>query len=172
MKLTHRRQVCTFDQITEFQIFHMHLTLQGKGQSHLPFEIANDVLQLNCVRTACREFSSALCNEISQIKNLYPVEYGRICKCHISLHFLCAAHILHCFAEYFFFSLRGCYYFSTLCFLMSPDSLPGSFCLHSHGTGFFSGCGVSHLNWTQFWYVSSLLCLSFPSSPLLTHEIN
>lgn len=150
----------------------MHLTLQGMEQHHLPSEVANDLLELNCVRTACREFSSALWNGISQTKILYPMVYGRICKCLISLYFLCAAHILHCFAEHFCFPWQDAIIFSTLCLLMSPDSLPGRFCLHSHGTGFFTRCGISPMNWTQFWYASSLLCLSFPSSPLLRHEIN
>jgi hypothetical protein len=140
MNLTNCRQVYTFNHILQFHIF-----------------TCANVLELNCVRMTCRESRNALWNRIFRIKNLYAVEYGRICNCLISLHFLCAAHILHCFAECFCFPWQDATLFSTLCLLMSPDSLPGRFCLHYHGTGFFIGCGVSHLNWTHFWYDSSLL---------------
>jgi hypothetical protein len=54
-------------------------------QLHLPFEAENDALEMNCVKTACRELS-ALWNGISQGKIFCAVEFGRICKCLISLH--------------------------------------------------------------------------------------
>ena len=49
----------------------------------------------------------------------------------VSLHFLCAAHTLHCLGGYFFFPFPPPTIFSSLCTLKSPESLPGGSCLGS-----------------------------------------
>ena len=70
----------------------------------------------------------------------------------VSLRFLCAAHILHCLAGYFLFPSPSPTIFSSLCFLKSPESLPGGSCLAPLSVVCFShDRRSSELDSLQFW---------------------
>ena len=89
----------------------------------------------------------------------------------VSLHFLCAAHNLHCLAGYFFFPSPPPTVFSSLYILKSPESLPGGSCLgpllaiegQQNLTHFNSGLPISRTLLTYARSSCTLLCLYLAS---------
>ena len=84
----------------------------------------------------------------------------------VSLHFLCAAHTLHCLGDTSFFPSQPATIFSSLCIMKSLDSLPGILCLGSLRVIFL----LWPLKVIRTW-LTLILDFWYPGPSYLVHEI-
>ena len=116
--------------------------------SYLQFDTVDYAPEPQTAEIACRQSSISSRNGISQNKTLCEAEQCRIYKC-IQFHF--ASYLQHTLytvlQDTSFFPPHHKQFFSSLCILKSPESLPGRSCLGPLVL-FASPAIEGHQNWT------------------------